>query len=228
MTRTNPIEPLKTDRSLVQHVVEQITAGVKKGLYAPGQRLVAADLADEFSVSRAPVREALHILAGEGVVDLVQNRGAMIRRVSSKQLVDLLEFTEGICLIGVRLATPKMGLPRNKLIMKTALSRIRNACKSKIPLTLITSLYDYHVDLNTISDNYYVDTFYRKVPFHFFNPLFAEKLPKTPRHWEKFLANYEQFDQILLTMDSHASTSFFIAHMRWLISIVLDDGPSTL
>ncbi|MEO0999186.1 MAG: GntR family transcriptional regulator, partial [Pseudomonadota bacterium] len=74
----------------------------QEGRYAPGQRLIAADLAEEFDVSRAPVREALHVLSGEGVIDLVPNRGAMIRKASAKEIRDLLEFTEAICVVGVR------------------------------------------------------------------------------------------------------------------------------
>ncbi|MFP5455028.1 MAG: GntR family transcriptional regulator, partial [Alphaproteobacteria bacterium] len=44
--------------SLVSHVVDSIVDGVMAGRYAPGQRLIAADLAEEYNVSRAPVREA--------------------------------------------------------------------------------------------------------------------------------------------------------------------------
>ena len=42
----------------------------REGRYQPGERLVAADLAAQFDVSRAPVREALAILVGEGVVEI--------------------------------------------------------------------------------------------------------------------------------------------------------------
>ncbi|RME66327.1 MAG: GntR family transcriptional regulator, partial [Alphaproteobacteria bacterium] len=80
-------------QSLVQLVVEGVIDGVGKGQFAPGQRLIAADLAETFHVSRAPVREALHILAGEGVVDLIPNRGARIKKLTNTQLVDFLEFS---------------------------------------------------------------------------------------------------------------------------------------
>ncbi len=207
-------------QSLVQYVVDKITTGVEQGRYAPGQRLIAADLAEEFDVSRAPVREALHVLAGEGVVDLVPNRGAMIRKVSTKELIDLLDFTEAICVLGVRLATPKMDKPKNKKIMEKAIQRIRNAYDNRIPLPYIRSLYEYHVDLNEISENYYVNFFYRRVPFHFFNPLFAEKIPAKPEDWDGFMRDYEQIHAALLTLDPHKSTTAFVTHMQWVISIV--------
>jgi DNA-binding GntR family transcriptional regulator len=200
--------------------VDKITLGVEQGRFAPGQRLIAADLAEEFDVSRAPVREALHVLAGEGVINLVPNRGAMIRKVSNKELVDLLDFTEAICVLGVRLATPKMNRPKNRKIMDAAMQRIRDAHRNRVPLPFIRQLYQYHVDLNEISENYYVNFFYRRVPFHFFNPLFAEKLPANAEQWDGFVQDYEQIHAALLTLDPHVSTARFVAHMQWVISLV--------
>ena len=56
--------------SLVQSVVDKLTKGIQEGRFVPGQRLVAADIAQEFEVSRSPVREAFHILAGQGIIEL--------------------------------------------------------------------------------------------------------------------------------------------------------------
>lgn len=222
MAKTSQKDAGKNGRSLVQHVVDKIALGVEQGQYAPGQRLIAADLAEQFNVSRAPVREALHVLAGEGVVDLIPNRGAMIRKVSTKELIDLLDFTEAICVLGVRQATPKMDKQKNIKIMEKAMQRIRDAYDRKIPLPLIRSLYEYHVDLNAISGNYYVDFFYRRVPFHFFNPIFAEKVPSTADHWDGFLRDYEQIHAAILSLDPHVSTTTFISHMQWVVSISKD------
>jgi DNA-binding GntR family transcriptional regulator len=95
----------RTAISLVSQLVESIVDGVMAGQYVQGQRLIAADLAEQFGVSRAPVREALHVLAGEGVVELLPNRGARIRRLSILDRLDFLEFTEALLVLGVRLAT---------------------------------------------------------------------------------------------------------------------------
>jgi len=210
-------------QSLVQYVVKKITDGVVHGKYAPGQRLIAADLASDFDVSRAPVREALHILAGEGVVDLIPNRGAMIRKVSTKELKDLLDFTEAICVLGVRQATPNMDQTKNIDIMNNAMQKIRDAYANKIPLPFLKTLHEYHVDLNEISENFYVNFFYRRVPFHFFNPLFAEKVPSKLEHWDGFLRDYEQIHAAVLNLDPQVSTKAFIKHMQRVISIAQEE-----
>ncbi|MET0985587.1 MAG: GntR family transcriptional regulator [Steroidobacteraceae bacterium] len=55
----------------VTYAVEQIAKLIGSGRYAPGERLVEADFERSFRLGRVPVREALRILAGDGVVELV-------------------------------------------------------------------------------------------------------------------------------------------------------------
>ncbi len=57
----------------------------------PGGRIDEQEVARRFGVSRTPVREALHQLASAGLVELIQNRGAFVRRVSIGELVQMFE-----------------------------------------------------------------------------------------------------------------------------------------
>lgn len=72
--------------------------GVMNGLaiqkFVPGQRLVEADLAFQFGVGRNTVREALHRLAAEGVVDIIRHKGAVIRSLSKRETMDVLDVAE--------------------------------------------------------------------------------------------------------------------------------------
>ena len=56
--------------SSVERVLDEFLDKVRSGRYVPGQRLVAGDVARDLGCSRAPVREALHMLAGEGVLEM--------------------------------------------------------------------------------------------------------------------------------------------------------------
>lgn len=67
-------------------IVESVLTEVFQGRILAGQRLVTQELADRFGVSHTPVREALITLAGIGVVDLQPNRGAVVRRVSTREV----------------------------------------------------------------------------------------------------------------------------------------------
>jgi len=73
---------------------------VLRGELAPGQRLVEADLANQFGVTRASVRSALIELATEGIVERPQHRGARIRVVTLDEAIEITECRmalEGLC-----------------------------------------------------------------------------------------------------------------------------------
>jgi DNA-binding GntR family transcriptional regulator len=78
----------------VDRVVHLIREGVKRGRYAPGQRLPEADLTRDLQVSRGPLREALSRLAAEGVLEIEPYRGAMVRRLTRRDVEDLYQVRE--------------------------------------------------------------------------------------------------------------------------------------
>jgi DNA-binding GntR family transcriptional regulator len=210
------------EASLVDYVVDSIIAGVTKGQYAPGQRLIAADLAEEYGVSRAPVREALHMLAGEGVVELIRNRGAKIRRLSVPQLIDFLEFTETICSLGVRLATAKVHLPAVRDALDAAYQPIETAWERRHPTEFVIALYQYHIEINHLSGNQFVDFFYRRPYIRFYTLLLADLAPGG--QWEQYIGNYRRIHATIKDGDPHASVATFVSHIRWVLGIMADAG----
>lgn len=81
-------------------VVEAIRGAITSGDFSPGQRLVEAELAERFGASRAAVRDALVLLAGEGLVERIQNRGARVRAVTLEEAVEITEIRlalESLC-----------------------------------------------------------------------------------------------------------------------------------
>ncbi len=58
---------------------------------APGDRIREREVCEELQVSRTPLREALHKLASEGLIELVPNRGAVITRPSAEEIADMLQ-----------------------------------------------------------------------------------------------------------------------------------------
>jgi DNA-binding GntR family transcriptional regulator len=81
-------------------VAALIRESILNGELVPNQRLVEADLCDQYSASRASVRGALLDLAGEGLVERVANRGARVRAVSLDEAIEISEVRmvlEGLC-----------------------------------------------------------------------------------------------------------------------------------
>jgi DNA-binding GntR family transcriptional regulator len=75
--------------SLYRRLANEVRAMILEGRYAPGERIAELDLCSAFNVSRTPLREALRVLASEGLVDLLPNRGARVVSLTLDEVRDL-------------------------------------------------------------------------------------------------------------------------------------------
>lgn len=66
------------------------------GTFAPNQRLIETDLAQEFGASRFTLRNALIQLELEGLVELQPNKGARVRKVSAKDAIEISEVRQAV------------------------------------------------------------------------------------------------------------------------------------
>ena len=92
MPNSQVSQPARRDHGLLrQKIVEQILADVFRGGLTAGRHLVTQELAERFEVSHTPIREALIALAGIGIIDLLPNRGAVVRRVTSREVREVMQ-----------------------------------------------------------------------------------------------------------------------------------------
>lgn len=71
-------------------VVEQIRDLIVEGTLVEGSRISERALCERFGVSRTPLREALKVLAAEGIVELLPNRGARVAKVPFAEVAESL------------------------------------------------------------------------------------------------------------------------------------------
>jgi DNA-binding GntR family transcriptional regulator len=83
------IRPGKTIR---EKVYEYLREGILSGTIKAGGRLVESDLADSIGTSRTPVREALHTLEREGLVESLHRVGYVVRPISELEVSELCEI----------------------------------------------------------------------------------------------------------------------------------------
>src|SRR5581483_5094119 len=74
-----------------QAIVESLIADVLQGRLYAGQHLGTQELAERHGVSHTPIREALIALAGVGVIDLLPNRGAVVRSVTAADVREVCQ-----------------------------------------------------------------------------------------------------------------------------------------
>jgi DNA-binding GntR family transcriptional regulator len=70
---------------------QRLRQAISRGDVVPGQRLVEGELAALFGVARSGVRLAIDTLIGEGLVERIPNRGALVRRVSVAEAIEITE-----------------------------------------------------------------------------------------------------------------------------------------
>jgi DNA-binding GntR family transcriptional regulator len=68
-----------------------IRAAILNRDFAPGQRLIEADLCERFDASRFVIRGALTELAAQGLIEFQRNRGARVRDVSLREALEITE-----------------------------------------------------------------------------------------------------------------------------------------
>lgn len=118
------VVPKKPGSSLSDVVVDQLREAIMQGVYVPGQRLVEVDLIADFSASRGAVREAIRRLAAEGIIELIPNRGAVVKKLTLKEFADLFRMREALEGLAARLAAEQLDTQARRTAFKVEVDRL--------------------------------------------------------------------------------------------------------
>lgn len=109
MSATAPLNPETLGAvSAEGSVAEILRRRILSGRLGVGARLRQTDIAQELGVSTTPVREALRSLTAEGLLEIDTNRGAVIRKLSDDELIEVLELQVLIESASLRSSVPVM------------------------------------------------------------------------------------------------------------------------
>lgn len=92
---------------LRDQVLAVLRLRIVNGDYPPGERLTEDRLAEDFGVSRNPVREALRVAEAEGFVVMVPRRGAVVASPDATTIADLFAMRERLETLAARLAAER-------------------------------------------------------------------------------------------------------------------------
>lgn len=93
-----------------QAIIESLLSDVMHGRLRPGQHLVTQELAERYGTSHTPIREALIALEGVGMIDLLPNRGATVRRVTTQDIREICQVRRVLECEAVRSACGRIEL----------------------------------------------------------------------------------------------------------------------
>lgn len=98
-----------TRASLHERTTERLRTMIVRGKLEQGAVLVEADLCDMLDVSRTPLREAMKILAAQGLIELRANRSALIATMSIEGIADLFAVMSNVERQAAELAARRIG-----------------------------------------------------------------------------------------------------------------------
>jgi DNA-binding GntR family transcriptional regulator len=119
----------RPSRQLASHIAEELKRRIESGAVKPGERLNEATLAGTMGTSRGPIREAIRVLSGMGLVTPVPNRGVFVRTVTVPEMMEIYEMRALIFGFAVERAAELL-TPGRRKILAALVAQMEGAAKA--------------------------------------------------------------------------------------------------
>lgn len=198
--------------SSADYVTEQIRAGIKSGRFLPGHRLIEASLADDFSVSRGPVREALRRLAAEELLLIEHNRGAVVRRLSRQDVVELFRVREVIEGLAARQAAERSADAGVKKEIRALAKDVAAVVKKSDLAAYRAHNQRFHAAIVAMSGNHALDKLVQRLQIAIYYIQFRSQLEVDVI--AQSLAEHDVICEAILRGDAEAADRAMRQHIR--------------
>jgi DNA-binding GntR family transcriptional regulator len=145
--------------SLVDLALDRLSREILSGRTDPGERLVEEQLTRRLGISRAPLREALRLLAQQGLVEHIPRRGVRVATLSDDDFRELYEVREVLERHAVSLIRPGSDLTG----LEAALEVMRKATEAGDRLAVADAHRRFHVEVVTLGGNRQLSALYESV-----------------------------------------------------------------
>ncbi|MEO3414436.1 GntR family transcriptional regulator [Roseovarius sp. CAU 1744] len=192
------------------NIAEELEELIFDGTFSDGERLDEVRLAQQFGVSRTPLREAFQRLALSGLVELIPRRGAFVRQPGPVDLLEMFEVMAELEAVCGRLAAMR--------ISESALQDLRGAndkCKKAVDAGNPDSYYAenerfhriiYHQSGNSFLENEAVKLHKRLKPFRRQQLRFRGRMAQS-------MAEHEAIVQALDSGDAESAANALRSHV---------------
>jgi DNA-binding GntR family transcriptional regulator len=215
-------EPARIRSGAVERVIGSLRAGILGGRFVPGQRLVEADLTRDLGVSRGPLREAFRRLSAEGLIDIVPNRGALVRRLTAGETADLFEVRVELEALAARRAAAAMSDPVRRCRFETAVSPVF-ADVSRTSGDYMTENAAFHDAVIAASGNRQLAALARQLQL----PLIMLQVRRTlpPDILCRSVEEHRRIARAILAGDDEAAAAAMRAHLERAAAVTADMHP---
>ena len=171
MTETSERAP-SVDRltqvSLVDQVADRLVLGIASGRIARGGRVIESELAEDFGISRIPLREAMSVLESQGILVAEPRRGRRVAGFDESQVRDVCETRLALETLAVRQAAATYRrYPKRLVPLDAVLDKMRaDLVTGPDPLRLNQNDVNFHTEIYSATDNSYLQMLWDALSRH--------------------------------------------------------------
>lgn len=99
---------MKISQILVEDVKSFLRNNIINGNFTQGEKLSETSLQKKLRISRSPIREALRILAVEGLVEILPRKGAYVKKITMEEMNNMTVVVANLEALAARLALPRL------------------------------------------------------------------------------------------------------------------------
>ena len=204
---------------LHQTVAVRLRQRIVEGQIAPGAKLNERELSEALQVSRTPLREAIKMLAAEGLVELLPNRGAVAASLGEQDVADTFEVIAGLEGQAGELAA--LRIDEAQLAELRALHYEMLAAYTRRDLSTYYRLNaQIHERINAAARNPVLAQTYRNVNARLQALRFRSNLDE--RKWQHAVAEHEQMLGLLARRDAPGLRALLVRHLEHKRDAVLE------
>ena len=205
-------------QTAVHRIMDEIIDGILKGRYVPEQRLVTTDFTELMGTSLSPLREAFHVLAGEGVLEIIPNRGAKVRRLSIDDMIHGFEILSAVGPLALRKFAPEVNKVSVQKDLKRHWKEIVKAADARNATQLFMAVSRSHRYVNLLTGNPYFDAIIDRLHLETFYRQVSDFIPGN--QWERFVDNYRKTFESLEAGNIPQAERRLSNHYKWCITVL--------
>ena len=199
--------------------------GLVNGRYRSGEKLNANKIAKEIDVGLVPVREALHLLAGQGVIELLPQKGARVKGLSRSETEEWHEVFRVLTLIGIRKAAR---LLRQQPALHAPLAEARSMLE-RLPCEesdagIVTALLEFHRRINAFCGSELLDEASRRLQVVHWISFVAQYASLVP-HRNTIMENYLRLTDAIGRGDGDSAVAAYNYECAFLDALIRGDQP---
>jgi len=204
---------------LHQEVGTRLRQRIVEGLIAPGTKLNERELSELLQVSRTPLREAIKMLAAEGLVELLPNRGAVVASMSEQDVADTFEVIAGLEGQSGELAAQRITEP--ELAEIRALHYEMLAAFTRRDLSTYYRLNaQIHTLINAAARNPVLTQTWRNVNMRLQALRFRSNFDDAK--WQRAVQEHQQMVELLAAHDAEGLRRLLVTHLHHKRDAVLE------